>query len=63
MDNPMQLYFCSYEGKIKEIMAKHNGSEFWDVCLYININFFKNKKQRLIKKNQLKRLKTCTRIM
>lgn len=31
----MQLYFCSYEGKIKETMAKHNGSEFWDVCLII----------------------------
>ncbi|XP_025201508.1 tRNA methyltransferase 10 homolog A [Melanaphis sacchari] len=31
MDNPMQLYICSYEGKIKEIMAKHNGSEFWDI--------------------------------
>uniref|UniRef100_A0A2S2P6U2 tRNA (guanine(9)-N(1))-methyltransferase n=1 Tax=Schizaphis graminum TaxID=13262 RepID=A0A2S2P6U2_SCHGA len=31
MDNPMQLHICSYEGKIKEIMAKHNGSEFWDL--------------------------------
>jgi len=31
MENPMQLYFCSYEGKIKETMAKHNGSEFWDI--------------------------------
>ncbi|XP_027853931.2 tRNA methyltransferase 10 homolog A [Aphis gossypii] len=31
MDNPMQLYICSYEGKIRETMAKHNGSEFWDI--------------------------------
>ncbi|VVC32922.1 tRNA methyltransferase TRMD/TRM10-type domain,tRNA methyltransferase TRM10-type domain [Cinara cedri] len=31
MENPMQLYICSYEGKIKETMAKHNGSEFWDI--------------------------------
>lgn len=35
MNNPMQLYFCSYEGKIKEIMNKHNGSESWDVCTNI----------------------------
>lgn len=31
MINPMQLYFCSFEGKIKEMMAKHNGSEYWDI--------------------------------
>lgn len=35
MENPMQLYFCSYKGKIKETMRKHDGSEFWDVCLII----------------------------
>lgn len=35
MTNPLQLYFCSYEGKIKETMAKHNGSEYWDVSLII----------------------------
>ncbi|KAL5234816.1 hypothetical protein ACI65C_002226 [Semiaphis heraclei] len=40
MDNPMQLYFCSYEGKIKEIMAKHNGSESWDIK-YIEKSFDK----------------------
>lgn len=33
MENPMQLYFCSYEGKIKETMDKHNGSQLWDVCM------------------------------
>uniref|UniRef100_A0A2S2R4G6 tRNA (guanine(9)-N(1))-methyltransferase n=1 Tax=Sipha flava TaxID=143950 RepID=A0A2S2R4G6_9HEMI len=31
LKNPLQLYFCSYEGKIKETMAKHNGSEYWDI--------------------------------
>lgn len=38
MENPMQLYFCSYEGKIKETMTKHNGSEFWDVSSNITKN-------------------------
>lgn len=33
----MQLYICSYEGKIRETMAKHNGSEFWDVCIEFQV--------------------------
>lgn len=40
MENPMQLYICSYEGKIKQAMAKHNGSEFWDVCLIFINNYY-----------------------
>ncbi|XP_050434569.1 tRNA methyltransferase 10 homolog A [Adelges cooleyi] len=40
MENPMQLYFCSFEGKIKETMAKHNGFEFWDIN-YITDSFDK----------------------
>lgn len=39
MQNPMQFYICDYKGKIKEIMARHNGSEFWDVSSMIIINY------------------------
>lgn len=38
MENPMQLYFCSYEGKTKEFMARHNGSEFWDVRMIATVH-------------------------
>jgi len=27
----MQLHICNYGGRIKEVMSKHNGCEFWDV--------------------------------
>ncbi|XP_050543459.1 tRNA methyltransferase 10 homolog A [Daktulosphaira vitifoliae] len=40
MKNPMQLYFCSFEGKVKETMLKHNGYEYWDIN-YIEESFDK----------------------
>nr|BAH71517.1 ACYPI001661 [Acyrthosiphon pisum] len=47
MDNPMQLYFCSYEGKTKEIMTKHNGSESWD------INYLENSFDKEFQKEEI----------
>lgn len=42
----MQLYICSYEGKIRETMAKHNGSEFWDVCTKFQVFIVTLKKKK-----------------
>lgn len=28
---PMQLYLTSFDGRVKEEMAKHNGYEHWDI--------------------------------
>lgn len=39
MENPMQFYISSFEGKIKQAMKKFDSTESWNVCYNINLQF------------------------